>query len=163
MEIVEIKKEYIDELRKSFSHVMINKGEFSIHSRKYIGIILSIKKYNYYAPFSSPKFYDYYNCGIPKESSKYVIRMTELDGGYKKILGKIVLNCMIPVPQKYVVKFNINKIYDKQYRDLLISEYIWINKNKSLIKQYAKIVYKSNDKIVLPFRKIEKYINKKYL
>lgn len=84
MQIVKIKNEYINDLRRTFSHVMINKGEYNTRTRKYVGIILRIKKINYYAPFSSPKNYDYKDNGDPKDSSKFDVRMTDKDNGKKR-------------------------------------------------------------------------------
>ncbi len=163
MEIVEIKNEYIERLRKTFPHVMKCSNIYSKHSRKYVGIILQIKKFSYYAPFSSPKNYDYDLKGLPKKSSPFVLRIIDHDINNKKIIGKIILNCMIPVPNKFIKHFDLKYIRDENYKNLLLSEFKWIQKNIGEITEAALKVYQTkNNKIVLPFRKIEKYIIKRY-
>ena len=61
IDIYEIKDNYVEYLRitKGFNKVYDPKILVRSHERKYIGIVLKINNYNYFAPFSSPKKSDY--------------------------------------------------------------------------------------------------------
>jgi len=163
LEIVEIKNEYIERLRKTFSHVMKNTNEYSKHNRKYIGVVFEIRNFTYYAPFSSPKIYDYDSNNNPKQNTYFVIRMANSNNGKKELIGKILMNCMIPVPRKYVKRINIKYIKDKKYKELLATELEWVTRNPNQILQMAVQTYNAkNNNIVLPFKKIEKFVKKHY-
>ena len=55
MKICSVTDGYINYLRTYYPHVYMNKEDTRIHTRKYIGIVLSIDNINYYIPLSSPK------------------------------------------------------------------------------------------------------------
>ena len=69
---------YISYLRKKYPNVYSNKPENRIHTRKYLGVVLKINKYNYYIPMSSPKQTDYQIAGnqlVIKKSIIPIIRV----------------------------------------------------------------------------------------
>ena len=58
-----ISDEYIEWLRKDFPNVYSNKSNTRKHTRKYLGVVMSINNYNFYIPLSSPKETDYQIAG----------------------------------------------------------------------------------------------------
>ena len=56
-----------------WKNVFSSKENDRIHTRKYLGIVYSINRYNYYIPLSSPKSSDY-----------------RLENGVQKIRGSII-------------------------------------------------------------------------
>jgi len=166
MKIVKIKDKYINQLYKVFPHVMLNKNEGGRYGRKYIGVLFKINNFNYYAPLSSPKSKDY----IKTFNNLYTIKIILNKNGRNIFYGKIMLNCMIPVPMKYVELISIEKIKEYKYKDLLKNELTFINKNQKFIRRMSKKLYeiKINNnkdipfiKMLLPYKEIENYINKK--
>lgn len=173
MKIVQIEDSYIHKLTNQFSHVMLSKRFHRTHTRKYIGVVFSIGKYSYYVPFSSPKPNDYTRDGNIRTDDLFVARMSESDGnGGKKLLGTLKFNNMIPVPMMYVSGYSIEKEQDEKYKDIILSELKWVNKNQEYICNKAKKIYdfKSKEAVnknifnekryaaVLPFEDIEKFL-----
>ena len=140
--IIEIKDQYIDFLKNYFfSTMMDNKPGRRIHSRKYIGILLTINNYNYFAPLSSPKDSDYMEDGTIRNSSKVILRMVANSTTQPKLLGTIKLNNMIPVPKSEIIDYDISLESDTKYRDLLLDELKWIQRNTERIKKSANKLY----------------------
>lgn len=178
MKIVQVNDDYIDLLTKEFPNVMDSKRFHRSHTRKYIGIIFTIGKFNYYAPFSSPKSGDYNADGTIKKNNIFSIKMTKDDShGSKTLLGTIKFNNMIPVPMTFVEGYSINDEDDKKYKDVVKDEFECINKNQTLIIKTAKTIYnfklheKENRKdsnakqydAILPFKEIEDFLVAKKL
>lgn len=177
MKIVQVDDYYIELLRNEFPTIMDGKRFHRSHTRKYVGIIFSIGKFNYYAPFSSPKSKDYNLDGSIKKNSIFTIHMIK-DGenGQRVLLGTIKLNNMIPIPEKYVLNYLINAELDSRYRDIISDEFKWISENQSSILKRARQLYffkknenklknENNAKVygaVLPFTKIEEFIVRKF-
>ena len=176
MRIVQINDDYIDLLIAEFPSVMESKRFHRSHTRKYIGIIFTIGKFNYYVPFSSPKFGDYNLDGTIKKNNIFSIKMTKNDfNGRKALLGTLKFNNMIPVPMAFVEGYSIEGEADKKYRDIVKDEFEYINKNQTLITKTAKHIYnfklheKENKNVlnakqynaILPFDKIEDFLMKK--
>ena len=61
LNLYSISDEYVEYLRKFDNRVYDNKEDYRVHTRKYLGVVLSINSFNYYIPFSSPKDTDYYD------------------------------------------------------------------------------------------------------
>lgn len=57
IDVYEVKDAYIEYLRtdKGFNKVYDSKILVRTHARKYIGVVLTINNFKYFAPFSSPK------------------------------------------------------------------------------------------------------------
>ena len=68
-----ISDEYVEWLREDFPNVYSNKVNTSTHTRKYLGVVLHIDRYNYYIPMSSPKNSDYQIAGKDKVIRKSII------------------------------------------------------------------------------------------
>ncbi len=168
MKIVKINDIYIDQLRRIFPHIMFNKNNGGLYGRKYIGVLFKINNLNYYAPLSSPKYNDF----IDKNNCEHIIKIYQFKHNRKRIIGKIMLNCMIPVPKKFVETLTISEISNFKYKDLLINEINFINRNQKYIINKAKQLYfiknernisnKKLIKLLLPYKEIENYILKHY-
>lgn len=176
MRIVQIEDIYIDNLGRHFTSVMFSKRFHRTHTRKYVGVVLTINGLNYYVPFSSPKPHDFNNDGSIRADTLFDAKMTESDGnGGKVLLGTLRFNSMIPVPMNYVIGYSIDAEQDDKYAAILLSELKWINKNQEYICKKALAIYSfkesesayRNEKngarydMVLPFKVIEDFINNK--
>ena len=54
------------------------------HTKKYLGIVFTIGKFNYYAPFSSPKVKDYNRDGTIKKNSIFAFIWLKTGSAEKK-------------------------------------------------------------------------------
>lgn len=128
---------YCDFLRKTDSCVPYTRDEKK--NRPFIGILIKINRFNYYAPLSSPK-------------TKHRTMMEQID--FIKIkngkLGAINLNNMIPIhisclkPIDIQIKSTDDKS-TKEYKNLLMDQLSWCNgeKNEPEIKRKAIALYKT--------------------
>ena len=127
LKIYEVKAEYVAYLSNFQEHVFSSQGEKS--TRKYIGIILIVNNFKYFAPLSSFK---------PKHK-----KMKEgVDFIKIKDYAVININNMIPVPDSEVSLADINGTKDKSYKYLLQAENREINRQRNRILKNADIVYK---------------------
>ena len=137
--LFELEENYYNFLVKYDSKIMYNKNA-PIGSRPYVGIVLDINNYKYFAPLTSPK---------PKQNKQKIrhsIDMILIDNGK---YGAINLNNMIPAKlcflkiKKYDILAN-DTLKEKQYKLLLANQIQWCNilNNKNLIKTNANQIYK---------------------
>ncbi|MBD5472231.1 MAG: type III toxin-antitoxin system ToxN/AbiQ family toxin [Lachnospiraceae bacterium] len=96
--------------------------------RKYIGVVLEISHFSYFAPLSSFK-------------SKHKKMKESVDFIKIKDYAVININNMIPVPKGQLIELNINTEKDPHYKFLLQAESREINRQKSRIRKNAEIVY----------------------
>lgn len=133
-----INEDYIEYLSKSDSHVSWNKEQ----KRPYIGIVLKVENYLYFAPLYSYKVgYDKY-----KDNPSF-IRVEDRKG---KNVSIIRFAEMIPVPETAIQLLDFNSRGDK-YRDLLQAESDFINDNRNMIYSKAKKIYRNVVHIKIPF------------
>lgn len=167
-----IKDDYINYLRSNVSrHVFSNTEPHYKHTRKYIGAVITVGKYNYYIPMSSPKDTDYFvdNFGVKRirKSIIPIIRMIEKDkDGNKELLGTLKLSSMIPVPDDELIKYDPDKETDGKYKDIIQKEIRFITRNKIKILNNANVLYKQKCeeekytenylRSTLDFKKLEK-------
>ena len=127
--IYTVKEAYVNSLMPIAPHLFHNSKEGQTHSRKYIGVVLTVGGFNYFAPLSSFK-------------PKHARMKNSLDfikiGDY----AVINLNCMFPVPEGMFCKVDIRKERDSRYRDLLLAELRVIRRNESRIKHNAEVLYR---------------------
>jgi len=102
-------------------------------SRKYIGIVLSVNGYNYFAPLSSFK-------------PKHKLMNEALDFIKVKDYAVINLNSMFPVPDGEYQKVIISAEKDGRYRSLLLAEYRFIHSIQDKIRKNAMNLYKIKTK-----------------
>ena len=126
LRIYEVKSEYVEYLSKYQDHLFYDKN--NSNKRKYIGIVLEINGYKYFAPLSSFK----------KKHNKI---KEGVDFIKIKDYAVININNMIPVPQGSYYAPDINAEKDTHYRFLLQAESREINRQKNRILKNAQIVY----------------------
>lgn len=150
--IYSISDEYIEWLRKDFPNVYSNKVDTRIHTRKYLGVIMRIDKYDYYIPMSSPKKSDYEFKGENQSIKKSIVPIVRIvvknSKGKKELKGTLRISHMIPVPSSELQLYDLENESDKTYKDLVKNEMIFIRKNREKIATNAKLLYKqktSND------------------
>ena len=80
LNLYSISDEYIKYIKQYDKRVYDNKEKTRNHTRKYLGIALTINNMNYFIPMSSPKSSDYYDksCQNVKESIIPIIRMVDI-------------------------------------------------------------------------------------
>ena len=123
IKIYEIKKEYIKYLSQYQPHLFYDEG-----TRKYIGILLEIKGFKYFAPLSSYK-------------QKHKKMNESVDFIKIKDYAVININNMIPVPEGQYMLVDVNGTKDPHYKFLLQAESREINRKKNRIWKNAEIVY----------------------
>ncbi len=138
LKIYIIDDEYIDYLSQFDIHVSWNKEQ----SRPYIGIVLKVENYLYFALLYSYKIkYDKY-----KDNPSF-IRIKDRKG---RNLSIIRFAEMIPVSEEAIRLLDFNERGNK-YKDLLQTEIDFINDNKDIIYAKANKIYINVVKIKIPF------------
>ena len=129
LKIYEVDPAYINYLSPYAPHLFLNKKPGQTNERKYVGIVLHINGYDYFAPLSAFK-----------EKHR---RMNEtLDFIKIKDYAVINLNNMFPGPEFARTYVNISQIKDPHYKSLLLAEYRYIKSIQEKIRKNAKNVYK---------------------
>lgn len=121
-----IREEYINFLHTLDRRVQLNKGQ----RRPYVGVVLEINAVRYYVPLESPK---------PNHANiKSGGPVLKLDGGRLGIMG---FNNMIPVESKHLLEFDITKVPDEKYKNLLYNQLAFCEKNAQMICARAEKTY----------------------
>ena len=128
MKLYYVDEDYINELRNVDERVLLNKS-----TRPYLGVVLSINDLNYFVPLSSPK-----------ENKKLSIKLFEVNNIQNR-LGYLLFLNMIPVPDKYLSKIDMQYIkeQDLEYYNLLTNQLIFIRQENQRIVNKAQKVYKN--------------------
>lgn len=170
MKLIEVTDRYINYMKQFFYSTMLdNKENNRKNTRKYLGIIITINGINYFAPLSSPKKSDYDLDGKIKKSSSIVLRMVKDYSSKPQLLGTIKLNNMIPIPNSEIIYYDLSKETNIKYKNLVIDELYWIQRNTRKIQNAAKTLYNlkineqdninsNNEKFhksIMPFREAE--------
>ena len=141
-----VSDEYVEWLRKDFPNVYSNKINSRTHTRKYLGVVLQVGKYNYYVPMSSPKDSDYQIAGANKVIKKSIVPIIRIvvknSAGEKELKGTLRISHMIPVPESELELYDLENESDDTYKDLVQNEMIFIRKNREKIDSNAKLLYK---------------------
>ena len=135
---------YIKYLRQFDNKIYDNKERTRIHERKYLGIVLTVNGFNYYIPMSSPKETDYlnYDKKIIKKDTNTIIRIHDKN----RLYGTLRISNMIPVPITELEPYILSNETDFKYREVILGELRYINKNCNKIVKSAKIVYNQKNK-----------------
>lgn len=129
IKIYEIDSDYIDYLAQYAPHLFHNRKKGQSHERKYLGIVLHINEFDYFAPLSSFK---------PKHKTmKQGLDLIKL-----KDYAVINLNNMFPVPASECSYVDFSKIQDLPYKSLLLKEYRCIRSIQEKIRKNAAAIYK---------------------
>ena len=141
-----VSDEYVEWLRKDFPNVYSNKINSRTHTRKYLGVVLQVGKYNYYVPMSSPKDSDYQIAGANKVIKKSIVPIIRIvvknSAGKKELKGTLRISHMIPVPESELELYDLENESDDTYKDLVQNEMIFIRKNREKIDSNAKLLYR---------------------
>ena len=129
LKLYEINAGYITYLSTYAPHLFQNKKPGQKNERKYIGIVLQINGFNYFAPLSSFK-------------DKHRLMKEGLDFIKIKDYAVINLNNMFPVPLCETKYVDIRNERDPHYRSLLLAEYRYIKSIQEKIWKNAQNVYK---------------------
>ena len=136
MKLYHISDLYINYLRQFDNKVLEN--HFVKHDRKYLGLGFVLNGRQYYIPLSHPDPTDFVN-GKPRNSVIPIFRLVTHSG---RLLGKLLLNNMIPVPSSELTYYDLSKEQDTRYRNLVLSELRIIKANTSKIIKNANTLYK---------------------
>lgn len=146
MKLYSVTDGYIDFLRSAYKHVYSNKELERQNTRKYLGIVLTIDKYNYYIPLSSAKEKDYIVVNgrrIIKKDTFFIFRIVSNKCGRDELKATIRFANMIPVPDNELIQYDINNEPDEDYRSLVREELEYIRKNETTIIRRARVIYKN--------------------
>ena len=124
----EINHQYIDFLLPFAPHLFANKKSGQNNERKFIGIVLKVNGFDYFAPLSSAK-------------NKHKYMEEGLDFIKVKNYAVINLNNMFPVPLMLCSPVDFSKEKNLKYRDLLRSEYRFIKMIEEKIRKNARLLY----------------------
>ncbi|MDB1145336.1 MAG: type III toxin-antitoxin system ToxN/AbiQ family toxin [Alcaligenaceae bacterium] len=160
MKFYYINTEYVNFL-KTHDHRVQNNYEQSTHKKPYIGIVLTINHYDYFAPLTS--FKEKYL----KFSNKLPTLHKVCDPDNPSLfLAVVALNNMIPVSKTYLTEVDFSQLDDIQYKYLLIKELKSIKKSKHQIQRKAKFLYNEisfkqtkRQKLCCNFKKLEQALN----
>jgi protein AbiQ len=125
----EVNPDYIEYLIPLAPHLFHNKKATQNNSRKYIGIVLYINGFEYFAPLSSFK-------------DKHKKMKEGLDFIKIKNYSVINLNNMFPVPKSERTYVNISVERNPKYKSLLLAEYRAIKSMQEKIRKNAHSLYK---------------------
>lgn len=123
--------EYINYLRMFDDYVVYNKN----NKRPYVGIVINIENYQYFAPMFSPK--------VKHKNYKSNLSFFRIINKKNKTdLGIIRFVNMIPVPKEKIFLLDVAKESYK-YRSLLSEQYSYINisENRNKILMQARKIY----------------------
>lgn len=139
MDLYEITDDYIKYLQQFDKRVLSN--HFVKHNRKYLGLGIELSGHMYYIPLSSPDSMDFDSNGNPRRT---IIPIYRIYGNNGRLLGKLLLNNMIPVPMSELTKYDITKEQDFKYKKLILSEIRALSKNGVIdrIIKNAQLLYK---------------------
>ena len=129
LKLYEINANYITYLSAYAPHLFQNKKSGQKNERKYIGVVLQINGFDYFAPLSSFK-------------DKHKLMKEGLDFIKIKDYAVINLNNMFPVPLREAKYVDIRSERDPHYRALLLAEYRYIKSIQEKIWKNAQNVYK---------------------
>ncbi|MGN0181300.1 MAG: type III toxin-antitoxin system ToxN/AbiQ family toxin [Candidatus Ornithomonoglobus sp.] len=171
LKLYTVDDDYIEYLKHFDKQVMFAKGDDYLTDRKYLGVVLEINGFKYFAPLSSPKDSDYFYKNGKRLIRRNAIPLIRLVDNKRNLLGKVKLSNMIPVPENCLKLYDIEQEQDKKYQDLVKDEIICIRKCKEQILKNARVLYNQKTKnyaginylkSTVDFTKIEKYC-KKYI
>ena len=133
LKLYEINAGYVAYLSSYAPHLFQNRRSGQKNERKYIGVVLHINDFDYFAPLSSFK-------------DKHRLMKEGLDFIKIKDYAVINLNNMFPVPPSEAKYVDIRGERDPHYRALLLAEYRYIKSIQEKIRKNAQNVYRIKQK-----------------
>ena len=128
IKLYEVDGNYINFLLPYAPHLFQNRKNSQKNERKYIGVVLRVNGFDYFAPLSSFK-------------DKHKKMKEGLDFLKVKDYAVINLNNMFPVIKSVYTYVDISKEKDVHYRALLQAEYRYIKSIKDKILKNAATLY----------------------
>ena len=135
LELYYIDDEYIRFLKHAGNNGVENNYAKADNQKPYLGVVLVVNTYKYFAPLSSPK------AKYEKMSSSNPTTFKILKGQHKKLLGVVRLNNMLPAPDSVLHRIEVNAISNQDYKNLLLSQRRIILSNADKIQRKAEIMY----------------------
>ncbi len=129
IKIYEVNPSYINYLAAFAPHLFHNKKQGQQNTRKYIGVVLYINGFSYFAPLSSFK-------------EKHKTMKEGIDFLKIKNYAVINLNNMFPVPNDECAYVEISKERNPKYKALLLAEYRTIKAIQEKIRKNAASLYR---------------------
>ena len=129
LKLYEIQETYVSYLSAIEPRLFHNKKPGQKNERKYIGVVLQINGFDYFAPLSSFK-------------DKHRMMKEGIDFIKVKDYAVINLNNMFPVPLSEIKYVDIRGERDQNYRALLMAEYRYIKSIQERIRKNAQNIYK---------------------
>lgn len=170
MNIYNVNPNFINALRSKYPTILIHKNnESTSGGRKYIGIVMKIKDFNYYIPISSPHDHDYIldangNKKI-KEDDIFTLRMKHIHSKTREEIldGSFKIGNMIPIPESEISIYNINEENNEYLRNKLWNVYKFMKLNSKVLNMRARklikiacLANKKNAQKFMPFKSIQK-------
>ncbi len=170
MNIYNVNPNFINALRSKYPTILIHKNnESTSGGRKYIGVVMRIKDFNYYIPISSPHDHDYIldsegNKKI-KEDDIFTLRMKHIHSktGEEVLDGSFKIGNMIPIPESEISIYNINEEKNEYLRKKLWNVYNFMKLNARTLNMRARrlikvatLANKANEQKFMPFKSIQK-------
>lgn len=136
MKFYYINSDYIHYLKQFESKIQSNYDSSGSHQKPYIGVVLEINDFQYFAPLTSPK--DKFR-SIP-DSNPALFKIT---ANKSKLIGVIALNNMIPVKENTLSPVVFSRL-DEQYKNLLLQQYRIISSKTvtEIVQKKAKDLYR---------------------
>lgn len=128
LKLYEINSDYISYLSQYAPHLFLNKQQNQTNERKYIGVILTVNNFQYFAPLSSFK-------------PKHIKMHNSVDFIKIKDYAVININNMFPVPIGQYSYVDIRSETNPSYKALLQAEYRSIKVQQKRIRKNAAITY----------------------
>lgn len=157
LKLYRIKIEYIKYLYKYDNRVQYNPKMKDIYTerRPYLGVVLKVNNLNYFVPLEHPR-----KQHKEFKNNPFIFKI------HKGKYGLLGFNNMIPINDKELIEFDINKESDK-YKQILISQYRFCNKHIQEIlakanDTYIRRISESNvffNKVCCDFKLLEKKCN----
>ncbi|OOF75846.1 hypothetical protein BKG96_10440 [Rodentibacter caecimuris] len=135
LELYYIDDEYIRFLKQAGNNGVENNYAKADNQKPYLGVVLVVNTYKYFAPLSSPKA----KYERMADSNPTVFKI--IKGKDKKLLGVVRLNNMIPAPDTVLSRIEVNSISNQGYKNLLLSQRRIILSNAGRIQRKAEIMY----------------------
>lgn len=141
-----VDNKYIDYLSRLDNNVMYRSGAAYKNERKYVGVVLEINNFKYFAPLSSPKNSDYFYKNGTRYIRKSIIPLVRLVSSDGILLSKVKLDSMIPVPDECLTLYDYDNETDIKYKSLIAKEIICLRKAREFILKNARILYNQKTK-----------------
>ncbi|EGT3606907.1 type III toxin-antitoxin system ToxN/AbiQ family toxin [Clostridium perfringens] len=131
LDFYEIDTDYLEYL-KVYGDPKVPNYDYK-NTKFYVGIILEINNFKYFAPVSS------FN---KKQRTNFLIKVEDKYSEDLVTVSSVRLSFMIPVNDMLIKRFSINNYYNFKSRSLIRKELSWCRNNAEDIKKLARKVYK---------------------